>query len=99
MKGFALFANSLTFTGVPLALSYKARFGGPMKRLAFLAHRPAFTGLRHSRANSKRGNHSSKNNTLHSSLPFLRHSQLDIHVHWDQFISKASKGASAWDTG
>ena len=45
MKWFTFFANSLTFTGVPLALPYEARFGRAVQWLALRTNRLAFAGV------------------------------------------------------
>jgi hypothetical protein len=65
VKWLAFFADCLTFTGVPLALSNKANFGGTVKRLALLAHSVAFTDYATAvpmAKDGKRANQSSKNN-------------------------------------
>ena len=68
MKWLAFSTNGFAFTGVLLALSYKARFGRSMKWLALSTNCLAFARLRHRGGDKARGDQSNKKYTRHRYL-------------------------------
>ena len=64
MKWLAFSTNGFAFTGVLLALSYKARFGRSMKWLALSTNCLAFARLRHRGGDKARGDQSNKSTRL-----------------------------------